>query len=296
MINLLQLSFLGQSAPKTATEIFNKPTTLDGYTPKNKKLLTWPYCFVNVSNNNGSTNSLHYELFHSNDQYSFEIKGVPVPGGSIKCLPINYGNSSIENEDEGLIAGKFPTLSWSEDLYTNWLTQNGVNLSVGISKEILGTSQGNANLSFTEKLANEIAGRGISSIGGALGIRNSMSEVYQHSLSPITARGNTNGGDINTCSNRNVFIFYKMSIKQEYAKSIDDYFTRFGYKINRLKTPNITGRKYWNYVEIGSSEEIGYGEVPSKFMDTINNACRRGVTIWHNHANVGNYTLNNSIV
>lgn len=60
--------------------------------------------------------------------------------------------------------------------------------------------------------------------------------------------------------------------------------------------PNITGRMYWNYVEIGANEEIGYGEVPGKFMDTINNACRRGVTIWHNHANVGNYNLNNTIV
>lgn len=72
--------FNGQNNPKEVTEIFNKPTTLDGYTPKNNKLLTWPYCFVNVSNNNGSSNSLRYELFHSNNnQYSFKIKGVPVP-------------------------------------------------------------------------------------------------------------------------------------------------------------------------------------------------------------------------
>lgn len=69
-----------------------------------------------------------------------------------------------------------------------------------------------------------------------------------------------------------------------------------GYAIKRIISPNITGRKYWNYVEIGSTEEIGYGNVPSKYMDTINNACRRGVTIWHNHANVGDYTLDNSII
>lgn len=49
-------------------------------------------------------------------------------------------------------------------------------------------------------------------------------------------------------------------------------------------------------MEIGGSEEIGYGEVPSKYMDIINNACRRGVTIWHNHGNVGNYSLDNIIV
>lgn len=69
-----------------------------------------------------------------------------------------------------------------------------------------------------------------------------------------------------------------------------------GYKINRVKTPNITGRTYWNYVEIGSSEDIGYGDVPSNFMEIINNACRKGVTIWHNHSNVGNFNLDNTII
>lgn len=86
-------------------------------------------------------------------------------GGSIKCIPINYGNSSIQNEDEGIICGKFPTLSWSEDLYTNWLTQNGVNLSVGISKEVLGTSAGNADLNFGEKIANNVSGMGMKALG-----------------------------------------------------------------------------------------------------------------------------------
>lgn len=84
--------------------------------------------------------------------------------------------------------------------------------------------------------------------------------------------------------------FHKLRVKTECLKIIDDYFTRFGYAVKSLAMPNITGRKYWNYVEIGASE------VPAKYMDTINNACRRGVTIWHNHANVGNYSLNNTIV
>ena len=69
----------------------------------------------------------------------------------------------------------------------------------------------------------------------------------------------------------------------------------FGYQINRVLTPNITGRTYWNFIQIGASEEIGYGDVPSKFMEEINNACRKGITIWHNHSNIGNYSLNNTI-
>ena len=87
-----------------------------------------------------------------------------------------------------------------------------------------------------------------------------------------------------------------MRVKTEYLKVIDDYFTRFGYKTNLVKIPNITGRQYWNYIEIGTSEEIGDGEIPAKDIDIINKSCRKGVTIWHNHANIGDYSLNNTIV
>ena len=75
-------SYSGQSSPNTITKTYYKPSQLDNYTPVNKKLLTFPYCFINVSNNNGSINSLHYEDFHdpqNENQIYFLIKGVPVP-------------------------------------------------------------------------------------------------------------------------------------------------------------------------------------------------------------------------
>lgn len=72
--------YSGQASPNTITKTFDKPSTLNGYTPKNKKLLTWPFCYMNVSNNNGISNSLHYEEFHDTEgQIYFLIKGIPVP-------------------------------------------------------------------------------------------------------------------------------------------------------------------------------------------------------------------------
>lgn len=88
----------------------------------------------------------------------------------------------------------------------------------------------------------------------------------------------------------------------EYAAIIDDWFNRFGYKINRVKIPNQIGRRYWNYIQIGSSENIGYSpsnasrSVPASSMEIINTIYRNGTTIWHDHANIGNYSLNNTIV
>lgn len=280
------LQYSGQSTPLYIEKTLQRPTAIDGYVPKNNKLFTFPYCFLNLSNNNGSTNTYLYELF--NGDIKFNIKGVPSVGGSIKCNPYNYkNNGEYNNEEEGIMAGKYPTLSWSEDSYTNWLTQNAVNIGLGLSSNLLSIVGGVAS------------GNPISAVGGivsgSMGIASQMGSMYQHSLVPYTAQGNTNGGDINVSSDSNTFIFYQMNIKQEFAKIIDDYFTRYGYKINRVKVPNITGRQNFNFIEIGSEDVIGYGTVPAIYMDNINNACRRGVTIWHSHTNLGNFNVSNNI-
>ncbi len=274
------------SPEKFNTEI-NKITSFSDYTPKNNKCFVYPYNYLFVSNNQGSNNIYKYEDF-STEKCIFENQFSIAIGGSGRIVPKNYKGMAT-NDDEALALGKYPTCAWSSDAFTNWLTQNSVNMAVSLgltAGAIAGTiATGGAT-------APALAGA-VMSVAGNIG--NTIGQFYQASLLPNINGGQANGDVIWAC-NRNMFSFRQMRVKTEYLKIIDDYFTRFGYAIKSLAMPNITGRAYWNYVEIGASEEIGYGEVPSKFMDTINNACRRGVTIWHNHANVGNYSLNNTIV
>ncbi len=40
------------------------------------------------------------------------------------------------------------------------------------------------------------------------------------------------------------------------AEKVDDWFTRFGYKTNRIKLPNQTGRENFNFVQIGNTENM----------------------------------------
>lgn len=271
---------------KFNTEI-NKITSFSDYTPKNNKCFVYPYNYLFVSNNQGSNNIYKYEDFNT-EKCIFENQFSIAIGGSGRIVPKNYKGMAT-NDDEALALGKYPTCAWSSDAFTNWLTQNSVNMAVS-----LGLTAGSiaGTIATGGATAPALAGA-VMSVAGNIG--NTIGQFYQASLLPNINGGQANGDVIWAC-NRNMFSFRQMRVKTEYLKIIDDYFTRFGYAIKSLAMPNITGRQYWNYVEIGASEEIGYGEVPSKFMDTINNACRRGVTIWHNHANVGNYSLNNTIV
>lgn len=290
--------------PRKYTTNITAPSTIDGYIPHNNKLLTAPYQYMMVSNTNGSSNLLAYEYFTDRTACTFETIATPVIGVSAMVYPKNY--KGIENNyNEGLMAGKYPTLSWSADIYTNWLTQNAVNLNLGVIGDLIGGVTGLGKGLFeasnpankTPELTKVNMGLGVINTG--LSIANTMATVYQHSLVPVVSRGNVNGGDVLTANKSNSVFVYKMSIRSDFAQRIDQYFDRYGYATNKIKIPNQTGRTYWNYVQIANTEEIGYNNqdqsVPTVAMENINNIFRVGTTIWHNHANVGNYSLDNSL-
>ena len=274
--------------PEKFNTVIQKLTSFNDYTPKNNKCFVYPYNYIFVSNNQGSNNIYKYEDF-TTDTCVFENQFSMAVGGSGRIVPKNYKRMPT-NDDEALPLGKYPTCAWSSDAFTNWLTQNSVNLATSLAM-----TAGGIALSVATMGTATPAVVGAMALSTAGTVANTIGQFRQASLLPNISGGQATG-DVVWASNRNLFTFRQMRVKTEYLRIIDDYFTRFGYSIKRLEMPNISGRANWNYVEIGSTEEIGYGEVPSKFMQTINNACRRGVTIWHNHANVGNYNLNNGIV
>ena len=263
----------------------SKVTSYADYTPKNKKCFIYPYNYLMVSNNIGNVNIYKYEDFSQNE-FLFNIMGAISVGCSIRAVPRDYKGVDY-NYDECLPLAKYPTGSWTSDAFTNWLTQNGVN----ITTNLLASAAGGAVAVAT---ANPIGMVGATmSLAGT--VANTIGQFYQASLLPAIS-GGQNNGDVNFAEKKNTFVFKKMRCKLQYLKVIDDYFTRFGYAIKKLDTPHLTGRRNWNYVQIGSSDSIGYGDVPSKYMEQINNACRRGVTIWHTHDNIGDFSLDNSIV
>lgn len=272
-------------------------TTLNGYTPKNNKLLCYPYNCLTVSNNAGTMAEFRYEDFISNAP-AFSLVGLQSPSCPMFIYPKNYKKVATDYSGYawGLPLAKIPQGSWNADMYTNWMTQNGVNIlgmkiDAPTAHAIGGTLQA---LGGAATLNVESIGSGIGSMFGA------VTETYRASMIPNQIGGQTVVGDVTFAYDKLAPTYYKMSIRSEYAAIIDDWFNRFGYKINRVKMPDQIGRTYWNFVQIGASESIGFSNnqtrsVPASSMEIINTIYRNGTTIWHNHANIGNYNLNNTI-
>lgn len=119
--------------------------------------------------------------------------------------------------------------------------------------------------------------------------------MYEHKMIPDSSRGNINGADINTASDQNGFYFYKKSIKAEFARIIDDFFSKFGYKVNRIKQPNIYGRQNWNYVKTVNAI-VEADNVPEKYLEEYRQMLNSGITFWHNPATFLDYSQSNNIV
>lgn len=287
--------------PITYDITLSKPANLNGYVPKNKKLLTGDYTYLIVSNNNGAANMYKFEYFIPTDgaasnEFKFQVAGAICPGCSIRTIPKGYKNIYLNNE-EGINLGKFPVCSFPIDSYTNWLTQNSVNIAgASISKDEFNIGTGVASLATGAAIAaaGGVTVGGGMMLGGIMGVTNSLYATKQHNAITPSAMGNVNAGDVTFSMKNNCFTFYTMSIRAEYAKIIDDYLSMYGYKVNAIKIPNITGRTNWNFIKTIDCNVDG--NIPENALQTIRDACNKGITFWHNPANIYRYDLSNNII
>lgn len=275
------------------TTAISRNTSIDGYVPKNNKLFTYPYNYLYMTNNVGADITYHYEDF-VNAEPKFYMAGSLGQGCSIKLAPINYKHlgtdqTPVENFPYGIVGAKYPVCAWKSDYYTNWLAQNAGNIQARI---VSGFASG---LAMGTLYSGGNVGMGVAMAGINL-VQNSISgfaEDAKAKIIPDQAHGNTNCSDVNFAW-RKYFTANRMSVRNEYARIIDDFFSRFGYKINRVKNMNITGRANWNYVK--TIECYIRADIPQEDLIEIQSMFNNGITIWHNPATFGDYSQNNGIV
>lgn len=293
------------------TPIASIPTSLDGYSPVNKKLLCYPYQYCLMENTAGNSNILRYEFFgNNNNGVQIYYYGVASIGCSIIAIPYNY-RGNVLALDESIVGPKYPTLPWSEDAYTNWLTQNAVNNNAKWATSYAQVALGGGMAIGGVLLSSTGVGAGLgvglissgigNMVGGGMSAFETANEYYQHQIEPDSFKGVNSAGDVLTSIGAMGFNYLKMSIKSEYARKIDKFLTRYGYAINKVAYPNLQHRQNYNYIQISKDDNIGYVNnhnnicIPATSMDTINKICRKGTTIWNNHTNMGDYSVSNNI-
>lgn len=274
----------------------NTEAPYSDYTPKNNKCYCWPYHFLEVSNSNGEKQQYRFEDFQKDDRGNVLFTNYMALqiGISGRLCPTNYKgtlNSTYEN-DEGVTLSKFPTCQWASDYYTNWLTQNSVNMIRTIAGQ--GSNIGVDASAFTNATgAGDIMSNGATGESSASIVAGLVGKHIAARLNANQVAGD-NSGDVSFSMGANGYTLLEKRCKLQNLQIVDEYFSMFGYKTNRLKVPNITGRSNWNYVETQNINILA--DIPQNDLNLIKEMFNNGITLWHTTNYFLDYSRTNSIV
>ena len=118
----------------TYKTLVSTPSSLDGYTPRNQKLRTYPYMYLAFNPNNGSSKIYRYEDF-SNGTPEFKIISEVNPSPEVVFVPQNYRGISGDSLQDIASLNGYPTLSSRVDYYNSWLAQNSEIISLQMQQE-----------------------------------------------------------------------------------------------------------------------------------------------------------------
>lgn len=297
----------GRRVPDAATGIsvrknYLKPdadTEIDGYLPKNKKLLTYPYNFLFVNNGAGGSLNLRYEFFESTPVPGSDEEYITLVAQSCITQPVqltvkpeDYKGVSGVNDTECLTMANFPSCSWNVDYYKAWLAQN----TVPLEQRLLGQAV-NIGISAAAAYASGGLTAG-AAVNQGLNMLSSVSDVlmanYSASNHADICRGSLQSGNVNVANGRQNFYVGRVSVNEDYARRIDDFFTMYGYAINRITIPNRHARSAFTYLKTKGC--VVDGSIPADDAAELERIHDAGIRYWVYTSDMYNYNVANSVL
>lgn len=302
----------------------------DGYTPKNNKMYNSPYNVIRLQASDGQSVFLKPELIDSDTYISFRCIPVVNMNPEILVYPLEYKGQHDDFED-AISFNKFPQFSFAIDGYKAWVAsgglatnelqrsqagrsasldkeQNTANTILGVTGGLSETAIGGATAYVTggamglSQIASGVTNTGKTLIEGEFNRRRieqnltftnenlDLQLAIAKSFSP-SVKGQTSQGAL--ASDYHIgFSVDRLTPKYQQAKAIDDYFTMYGYKQNKLAVPNLHARSRFTYIKTSNCKIEG--GAPTSDITTVENIFNAGIRFWVDPSDIGNYTSPNN--
>lgn len=315
------------------SHLLSKPTTCGTYTPRNKKLLTFPFTYLEVGDFNGRYQEYRWEYFKKftleiATNVHFDEKFAPVGDGEGYLTPLNYmeGFNQTEINENMFNRAKnvFPftmanKISWVFSAYQNWRAQNELNNQLAVLGSVAAIG-----------MSMPLPGLGASAavLGAALNSPNSV-EAIEGSIDRNFGKGQSTAGKGNMAGVVGGIAglgnvsgqYYKMHRVPNSARGNIAGNSRYQYGYNGFYFSQVTllpqiaeciddffdmygyatervkvpNRTGRTYWNyVKMQNSCHRGNVPASDMALINEIYNKGITFWHT-SDVGNYSLNNAI-
>lgn len=314
-------------ADGAVAEYSQHPSTVDGYVPKNKKILSGAF-IKGYLTAYGQMVDFTPEFCYGND-VQVRAKN-DVTTGTTYFYIENYGSATTEDDTGTLgFCVTIPESTWAYNQYKNdynlhntsnsMMVQrskqnqfvSSLNAGVGLAGNIAGLATGVVDM---VKPVNALSPTGLTdSVSGLVGnVQGGINNVntlmqnfggYDEISQQLAAIGESyNAPPVGNVAASNPFLAAGITKMrwgwkvpdQRIARLYDDFLTVYGYAQNRYMVPNLHARQSWTYIK--TAELMADCNCPSEDEIMIRAAFNRGIFFWAYTANYGDFSQSNGIV
>lgn len=287
---------------------------MGGYTPKNNKLYSYPFNSLEIIGY-GQNSELKFENFINPQKPLFGIVSKFYAGASIQLYPLDY-DGLADNFDAGCTGDSLPILPYTKDNFKNEYNagqnsrlqaQNAMRQDRNFNRITTGVQMlGNGITGMSSAIMGNASNDTINTLTQGISLYAKGELKYNQGMAAMEATLKDVVNRPSTIANQNATpsipalvkdgicpYVVKKSVRKEFLEKIDNFFSRYGYKVSQIKTPNIKSRKAFNFLKCNDAH-VG-GNIPNGDLLEIKAILEHGITFWHTD-NVGDYTQDNSIL
>ena len=315
------------------------------FVPKNNKLYTFPYTRLTVSSHYGNVAHYKFELFDGGFKPRFTLLSILTATPQAALIPVGYMGK--EDATDYMVTLPYAIeIPVKGDAFKTYMAENKGNIISSLFNSVLSaaipamtttstvamTSGGDITQERTIRTLSPKTGRLRNSLqdttrtvnypsrqesesstvsfgGGAkyTGLVSMVGDLVDKAHLPNPVYGNMTTTDILATAKLNTITLYREGISGDIAKTIDDFFTMFGYAIKEVKQPGVYNRHYWQYIKTCGcnlhnadryydyvNENVNYSTgMSAADIDTLEKIFNRGITLWNQDVQIGDYTLDN---
>ena len=306
------------------------PTSIDGYVPKNKKMLSGEFCHGFVSGFGQQVEFIPEFCLGNGVTVSFRVD---ITTGSMYVYIGDYG---MVDDESTTIGGntqlgfmiKFPEATWAYNQYKNdYNLHNSSNTMLkerlqlqrnsGVINDALGVVNGGAKV--VDSAVSSIASVATLGIGGDFNISGALSGAQQVVNSGANLLSYIGGYDeiteqlsrmaesynapsVGSVASSNPYIASGLTyVKYGWlvppaalAEKMDNYLTVYGYAQDGYAIPNIHARRCWTYIQV--PELMFDCKSPDEDAEAIKKAFKNGIFFWAYNATYGDFSQDNSVL
>lgn len=278
-----------------------KPANTDGKRNylMESKLQMYPYTYGMLADGIMDPMTFRYEYIENGSNVASVILYQPLTNQGTYAITLEKYKGDLIGTLEGNISNASLNLPIVSNAYVNYMSSNQAQNKLSMINAVMNTATGGVTGGISGFTTGGGVGAAVGALSGvkdgAMQIAGVMAQRKDLQNTPNTLKNS--GGDVmfKRIYNDGYLNHYKFEITDTYKRILGDYFAMYGYKQNKVFTPDLRSRHYYNYIKTVNVNINGNG-IPKEHLAKLEQIFDTGITIWHvdrNGGKINDYSMDN---